>query len=619
MSTQREIPALPDMNGMSIPVARQRNRRLCEWICEYPPTVAAVSQTTLAFSSKTTKGVGYGDGSGGGGGGNAVFDETTIDLLIAKKIKNKILFTNRIEAYEIITTRSSGYTVDCDEDVIFNGKCETNDKWFWNGSTSTMYVDGYVEIKSSCITINGSRTLTEDDANRTIGIKFNYWNTETDQEEIGWFGFDPTTKCFRYLLNVNTCPDSDLEHCNCQVENGIPGDICTDNFIALNLRNKSLENEDLNIISDQSINTTATEGINLDSATYTLETTTGTIISNTGTEGIEILSSDGNIDIISTNSEMNLQTIEDNMNINVDTGNMEICVDDGELNICVSSTNLNDDLNLTSYGQSQINLISNKNNEQAILIEASQGGIDINAMGQPGEDINIYNTASVHTVADEAVDDAICFTATNGGICLEANTQIDITAPDINVNADNILITVTDDFILNGAEKEDYRTWIPYKTFDVSCGYWQSFRDQISGSPIYYWRKVARNETVYLNVDLVNPFRTDTNKGFKLDKIFFSYEIENTPITSFTPIITLKTWDNNNPSSAVSLTQINYIDGNLLTNGLSVDEHYRYIDITSPSYLNSESVINIEVELVTPANSIFKFYGMMIHYTMDIL
>ena len=29
MTTQREIPALPEMNGMSIPIARQRNRRLC--------------------------------------------------------------------------------------------------------------------------------------------------------------------------------------------------------------------------------------------------------------------------------------------------------------------------------------------------------------------------------------------------------------------------------------------------------------------------------------------------------------------------------------------------------------------------------------------------------------
>ena len=172
MTSQREAAALPEMNGMSVPVARQRNRRLCEWICEYPPTVAAVSQTTLAVNAKTTKGVSF---NGNSGGSN--IDEATIDLLVAKKIKNKILFTQRIEAFEIITTKSSGFTTDEGEDVIFKGKSGTEDKWFWNGDSSTMFVDGSVEIRESCITLNGSRALTSVDVERTVGIIFNYWDT----------------------------------------------------------------------------------------------------------------------------------------------------------------------------------------------------------------------------------------------------------------------------------------------------------------------------------------------------------------------------------------------------------------------------------------------------------
>lgn len=615
MSTQREIPALPEMNGMSVPVARQRNRRLCEWICEYPPTVAAVSQTTLAFSAKTTKGVGF-----GAGGSGASIDEQTIDLLIARKIKNKILFTNRIEAFEIITTKTSGYTVDCDEDVIFNGKCDTNDKFFWNGSSSTMFIDGNIEVRETCITLNGSRLLTEDDASRTIGVKFNYWNTENNQQEIGWFGFDPATNCFRYLLDVTIDTSTEKFECYpCQVISGTPGDICTDNFIALNLRNKSLEEEDLNIISDQSIQVTATESIDLDSATYTLETSTGTIISNTGESGIDIISSTGNIDITSNSSELNLTTNDDNMTIQVDTGNMEICVFDGDLDICVSSTDPGEDLNLTSYEESAINIISNKNDEQALLIQTTEGGIDITAGGDPGEDIDILNTASVNITGEEAADDAVCLLAPNGGICLDSSTLIDMkTDGDIETSSTNFDITVTDDFTITGADKEDFRSWIPYKTFDVSCGYWQSLRDDsdTSGCPIYYWRKVPRNETVYLNLDLDNPYRYDApNKGFQLTRIYFAYEIEDQAITSFIPKITLKSFDPDNPDSPVTLTSINYTDGNLLTNGLTVDEHYRYVEITTPFYLNTESVINIEVELVTPESSVFKFYGAMIHYT----
>jgi hypothetical protein len=616
MSTHRQLPALPEMNGMSVPVARQRNRRLCEWICEYPPTVAAVSQTTLAFQSKTTKGVGFGVG---GGSGSSI-DEQTIDLLIARKIKNKILFTNRIETFEIVTTKSTGFTTDCDEDVIFNGKCDTNDKWFWNGSSSTMFVDGNIEVREGCITLNGSRLITEDDASRTIGVKFNYWNTDTNESEIGWFGYDPATKCFKYLLDVTIDTTTEQYECYpCQVISGTPGDICTNTFIGQNLKNKAAEGEDLNIISTTNINTTATQGINLDSATYTLETTTGAIISNTGTEGIDILSSTGNIDIISTSAEMNLQTTDENMTINVDTGNMEICVEDGDLDICVSSSDIGHDLNLTTYGESCITMTSNCDQEQAILIEATEGGIDITANGEPGEDIDITNTASINLTGEEAVDDAICLRTPNGGMCLDSGGIIDIDADDdITIDATNITITVTDDLVINGAEKEDFRVWIPYKNFDVSCGFWQTFRDDtidtVNNCPVYYWRKVAKAETAYLNMDIVNPYRTDTDKGFRLDSIYFAYSVETADLTSINPKLIKRIFSD---GTNVSLTEITLTETDI-TSGTTIGDHYKKADITSPVYQNDDnSVLNLEIELVTPATSVFKFYGVMLHYTFD--
>jgi len=142
-----------------------------------------------------------------------------------------------------------------------------------------------------------------------------------------------------------------------------------------NLRNKATEGEDLNIISSTNINQTATEAINLDAASYTLETTTGTIISNTGEEGIDILSSTGNIDIISTSAEMNIQTTDDNMTINVDTGNMEICVNDGDLEICVSGSEVGQDLTLNAQGESCIIIESECDQACAITLESTNGGI----------------------------------------------------------------------------------------------------------------------------------------------------------------------------------------------------------------------------------------------------
>lgn len=643
------LPALPTGTAMSVPTSRQRNRSSCQWICEYPPTISSLSSTSLAFTTKTTKG-------GVTSGQSSTFEDATVDVLNANKVKTKTLITSVIQSTEIIITKASGFTVDCDQDVVFSGKCDTNDKFFWNGDSSTMFIDGNIETREACITLNGSRLLTEEDDGKTIGIKFNYWDSVKEEQDIGWFGYDPVNGYFKYLLDVTIDTTTTENECYpCQILSGTPGDIYTDNFIAQSLLNKSDDGEDLNITSTTNIEVSATEGINLNSATFTMETTTGSIISNTGSSGIDILSSSGNIDIISTNSELNLKTNDDNMTINVDTGTMGICVESGDLNICVSSADFGENLNITTYNESCINIISNCDQAQGILIESATGGIDITANGDSGQDIDILNTASINITGEESDSKAVCLLAPNGGICIDAETNIDMDAENIiidttsnittnvggnlttsvsgnsitNISGDSTIdingngtieatemtITVTDDFVINGAEKEDLKSWIPYKTFDVSTGLWQSFRDtttDVSGCPVYYWRKVASAETSYLNIDIGNPFRTTTSKGFKLTGINVAYKIETTAITSIIPKLVKKTFTD---GSVLTLSEIP------ITSGLetTVDEHYDTITIDSPSYLNTESVLNFELELITPSTSVFKFYGIMLSYTQDLI
>ena len=590
MSAHREAPALPEMNAMSVPVARQRNRRLCEWICEYPPTISAVSQTTLAFTAKNTKLQSAGLGSVNDLG----LDEAFIENLIANKIKNKVLITNRIETFEINVQKSSGFIIDCDEDVIYNGICDTNDKFFWNGSTSTLFIDGYLELRHECITINGSRILDESDGGKHVGVCFNYWDETDAQQEAGFFGFDPDEQCFKYLLDVSTDENG--------YKTGTPGNICTNTFVAENLVNN--DENDLNITSTQSLDITVSESTNIISSSYTNQTSTGMILSNTGEDGINILTSSGPMEITSTDAEMNITTTNDNM---------QICVEGGDLDICVSGVD-GEDMNITSYNESQINIISNKDSTQAILIDATEGGIDIISGGTEGEDINVYNTGgSVHIQSDEAVADAVCLKAPNGGICMEGDTNID---GDLTLTGD--LVTLNSDFTVNGAEKTDYRRWFPYKTFDVMCGYWQTYRATVSGSPIFYWKKIPKEEVTYISIDIDQQQRTTSDKGYKLDKIYFAYEVENAALNAFTPIITLKTFDETNPGNSVTLSNITYTDINLTTAGLAVDEHYRGIQIDNPFYVNSDSVVNVEITLDTPATAGLNFYGMMIQFTQDV-
>lgn len=76
-----------------------------------------------------------------------------------------------------------------------------------------------------------------------------------------------------------------------------------------------------------------------------------------------------------------------------------------------------------------MSLVSSRNNAQAILINASAGGIDITAAGAAGEDIDIVNTAgSVNISAGEAALDSIVISSATGGIDISAAQDIDVVA-----------------------------------------------------------------------------------------------------------------------------------------------------------------------------------------------
>ena len=76
-------------------------------------------------------------------------------------------------------------------------------------------------------------------------------------------------------------------------------------------------------------------------------------------------------------------------------------------------------------GALQINITSSQNAGNAIVLNASAGGIDILAAGAAGEDTDITNTAgSINITAGEAAADAIVISASNaaGGLSIGAGT-----------------------------------------------------------------------------------------------------------------------------------------------------------------------------------------------------
>lgn len=90
-----------------------------------------------------------------------------------------------------------------------------------------------------------------------------------------------------------------------------------------------------------------------------------------------------------------------------------------------------------------VSITSSRNNAQAVLVEASAGGIDILASGAAaGEDIDIVATgSSVNITSTENAADSIVITSTAGGIDILANSaaageDIDIsTSASVNITA----------------------------------------------------------------------------------------------------------------------------------------------------------------------------------------
>jgi hypothetical protein len=110
----------------------------------------------------------------------------------------------------------------------------------------------------------------------------------------------------------------------------------------------------------------------------------------------------------------------------------------GGIDILASGAAAGEDIDIIATGSS-VNISSTENVADAVTISAANGGIDITCGGAAGEDIDIINSAgSININAGEAVSDAINIDS-SGGFDLDAAGQVNI-ASSQNA-ADSIVIT----------------------------------------------------------------------------------------------------------------------------------------------------------------------------------
>lgn len=457
----------------------------------------------------------------------------------------------------LITTTIDSYSVLSGNDVTFVGGISSAvDKFFWDSSQSTLYIDGDLKTRDPFITLCASSNGLPDidDANKDKGILFQWYDDDTSTNKTGFFGFDESSNRFIFNSHVSSIND---------VIVGITGDFGDfqmESVYLENIINESLST-DLNISSASDINIYGADDIIQNIITNSTETIGNNKLLTIGNDYISNVT--GDIMLNSTN-----------MNLAVTGGDMTLDVDDGELDIVLNSNVVSDTLTIENI-RGPINILSGTTDEQAIYFNTTNGGI---------------------TLENDAI---------NYGITLSSVSNITL--------ADDSSTKMIFDGVSGvrvNKSKDDYLVWIPYYKFDTSGGFWISTRTTPS-NPLHSWVKDATNETAIIFTDVDISSRTTTDKGYQLTSIFFGYEISTQILTSnISIIVTQKSFDSSNPTSSISLTDIPTSGGNLTTAaGRAINSHYRSVDITTPFFLNDESTINIELSIDCDTNTIFTFYG----------
>lgn len=307
-----------------------------------------------------------------------------------------------------------------------------------------------------------------------------------------------------------------------------------------------------------------------------------TSISNINILGNNLnLNSTSDINLNSTSGDILFTTNNGDMNLDI-TGDMSIDINNGMFDILLNG-DFNDTITIENT-LGDIDILSGSTSSQSIYLKSNNGGILI-------ENDSISNDLILKTTNNIQL-------STTGSTIVEFNES---------------------DGLTSNIPKTDYLKWIPYYNFDALSGFWLSIRSTPS-NPLHFWRKELNAETALIQTDIDISSRTTSNKGSRLKTIYFAYKITNNSITSISSTLTLKSFNPSIPSAGPTLTNIPISDGtNGLSTGTSINDHYRSIIIDTPSYLNSQGVLNIELEIVTPNSSVFDFYGLHLEYDNNVL
>lgn len=528
-----------------------RNLNLYDYSNDIRPYILSSVNTNNVATIQTIS-TGFGGTSSGGGGGTFTGFGDIEELTLNKLIVEELEATN-INSFEISTEFMSGFTIRAGNDVRFFGTDNQGfKKLYWDSSESNLYIDGGFQLKDPLIKIHNSSdnsNIPQEEYDTDIGVLFKYYDRNAIGSKFGFFGFDGVSHRFSIKESIQVVENkriiSDSSATSLPIAN-----IEVNNLYVTGIY--QIENADKTMLIQSQ------EGNDIDIVSGGDLNFYGENMNFNISNGYTLVNNNSNTSFINTNGDIELMTTSGDVSLDVDNGNVDILVTGDDTNqIIIQNTN----------GNIQILTGSTQNN--SILID-TDGGVQI----------DISDNLSINTTNGNS----LIFNSTNG--------------------------------LVSTVPKENFNEWISFYKFNSYSGFYLTERDinVVLGEtlPKHYWKKEKNNETSIIFTDIEISNRITNQKGFKLKEIYFGYRVEDDNLNNIVARVTKKKFD-------IGVTGPNYYDLNVTTiqyNDINLNigitknyDYYGGIEITNPFFLNDSSIINIELEINTPQNSLFKFYG----------
>lgn len=523
-------------------------------------------------------------------------------------------------------------TITATNNVTFYG-VSGNPCFEWDYLTSKLTLCGDLEVNGTTTTLN-TETVTIDDViisladyNQTSndskdrGIEFKYYDTSL---KLGFFGYNNDNSRFTYYLDAintsevitGTLGDAEFK---CLYLNGSYNSICSDGTnitigstsgnILLNTSNQIEIPENTELLFGVSGTIVGSNGdlqIGTTGLSVTIPINTDLVF---GVSGYNIIGDGNSIYIQSTNDIVlntgvgNAVTLQDNTELQFGPDGKKIYSDGDDLYI-VSDRKII----FQAIGFEGLPGITGGTTGGIQVVDCIEFVNENHTICGDGDNILLSTTGSFNLEVEENIfiegDTKLMFGTTGNYI------YSDLTDLILSSENDIILGTSGGNIIFNGnielPEYTNVSLWIDYKKFDHDGSIWTSTREVVSGNHYYYWYNNEQSTDItYINKDISHDLKGYLTKGFNLTRIYFSYEVLVTGLTSITATVVKKTI---NPTTGVitftSLTT-NTSDLNAKT---TVNTHYGYVDI-STTYLDEHESISVELEINKQTTSEIKFNG----------